>query len=667
MEKKAKSHIGRWLLFGMYALGLSAFLGQNFPASASPSAPTPSQAQVVVNQIDASEFPHIKLFVSVQDPSGKMLRNLQSQDFAVSEDEVPQSPIGVETQLPAIATVLVLDVSGSMKEAIEDTKKAASSFVELSRKEDELQLITFSDRVTTAQVFTTDKVALKKAIDGIKARGNTALYDAAYQAVRSFGEKTGRKVVILLTDGKDDDGTNKPLSKKTADDVIAAAKETNIPLFTIGLGKEIDEAVLKKMASESGGRYFTSPTSSDLAALYEEISAQLTGQYLLSYTTDLTERDGSWHRVVVKVAGAFGDKQYMAPFDKAAAPPVPSPEPQPKPDAQPQTPTPKPALNVLGASQGTQILMATSQYNDSTWSAHNLIDEAIGKERGYSSKGGKDPQEILFELPKTALLSSMIIDPYTTEDESRWVKDVELWVSTTGPYEGFTKAAAVTVDNKRMESQDPSISLTEQVFPLPETKARWVKVVLKNNHGGPYIQAGEIKLMGYFTEEQMQDPLAGLQNVFSEEVGGKILYVSSQYDEQDWGAKNLIDGQLGSAHGYSSKSISKESPPPEILFVMPKVLTITHVAFNPFTTEDPSRWAKEVEVQVSTEGPKQGFQSIGVFTLHNRVNIDRNKPLPDQIFAVTPAQARFIKLILHKNYGGPYIQLGEFKAYTRKE
>lgn len=261
----------------------------------------------------------------------------------------------------------------------------------------------------------------------------------------------------------------------------------------------------------------------------------------------------------------------------------------------------------------------------------------------------------------------MIIDPYTTEGESRWVKDVELWVSTAGPYEGFTKAAAVTVDNKRMESQDPSVSLTEQTFPITETKARWVKLVLKNNYGGSYIQAGEIKLMGYFTDESTQDPLAGLINVFSEEIGGKILYVSNQYNDQDWGAKNLIDGQLGNARGYSSKSISKECPPPEILFVLPKVLTITHVAFNPFTTEDPDRWAKDVEVQVSTEGPKQGFQAIGVFMLHNQRHIDRNKPLPDQIFAVTPAQARFIKLILHKNHGGSYIQLGEFKAYTSKE
>lgn len=436
-----------------------------------------------------------------------------------------------------------------------------------------------------------------------------------------------------------------------------------MPIFAIGLGSDIDEAVLKKIASESGGRYFASPSSADLVSLYQEISAQLMGQYLISYTTDLSERDGSWHRVVVKAAGGLGQKQYMAPLEKAAAPPpasAPTTQAAPPPASDMGK---KPAINVLAASQGTLLLSATSQYDNSDWAAANLIDEAIGDKHGYSSTSSSGPQEILFELPKTAVLSSMIIDPYTTENEDRWAKDVEIWVSTTSPYEGFTKAAAVAVDNKRMESQDPSISLTEQTFPIPETKARWVKVVLKNNYGGSYIQLGEIKLLGFFSEQQEADPLAQLQNVFSEQIGGKILYFSNQYNDSDWAAKNLIDGQVGKGHGYCSK----DNTPVEILFALPKAVTLTHVAFNPFTVEDPNRWAKEVEVQVSTEGPKQGFQTVGQFTLHNRTHIDPDKPLPDQLFAINPVQARFIKLILHKNHGGSYIQLGEFKAFTPKE
>ncbi len=620
--------------------------------------------EVVINQIDSSNFPKIVLFVSVQDAAGKMIRNLQNTDFTVTEDEVEQSPIEVETHLPSMAMVLVLDTSGSMKNAIEDTKRAASAFVDVVRTEDEMMVITFSDRVQVAENFSKNKEAVKNAVNTIKVRGNTALYDAAYQAVQSFGDKTGRKAIILLTDGKDDDGTGKPLSKKTVDDVIAAAKQINVPIFTIGLGSDLDVPILQRMAAESGGQYFASPTSADLSSMYEKISAHLTGQYLLRYTTDLTDRDGSWHRVVVKVAGGLARKQYMAPLDQeAAAAPKEVSKPQPAAAPPPTSPAKKPLRNVLGTSQGTRLLMATSQYNNSSWAARNLFDEAIGKDHEYSSESAKSPQEFLLELPKTAILSSMIIDPYTTEEENNWAKDVELWASVTGPYDGFTKVTSVTVDNKRMESQDPSISLTEQTFALPESKARWVKIILKNNYGGSYIQLGEIKLMGFFTEEQETDPFAQLQNVFSENIAAKLVYFSSQYNDNSWAAKNLIDGQLGPGHGYSSQ----DNAPVEILFALPKVLTITHVAFNPFTEESSKNWAKEVEVQVSTEGPKQGFQSVGVFTLHNFQNVGPSQPLPDQIFSITPAEARFLKLILHKNHGGSYMQLGEFKAYTPKK
>ncbi|WP_448382773.1 vWA domain-containing protein [Desulfosoma sp.] len=305
MKRLTIARYGLWLLCAACVLADASSRHFGFPLAFAQDQPT-SPTQVVINQIDASAFPNIKLFVSVQDAAGKMVRGLESKDFFVTEDEVEQSPVTVATQLPSVATALVLDTSGSMKGAIADTKQAATAYVDLARPEDEMCLMVFSDRPNIVQSFTADKNAVKRAVDGIKARGNTALYDAAYEAIKSFGEKKGRKVIILLTDGRDDDGTNKPLSKKTLDDVIKAAKETNIPIFAIGLGKDLDEGVLKKLASESGGRYFASPSSADLAALYQEISPQITGQYLVSYATDLSKRDGSRHRVVVKVQGSAG-------------------------------------------------------------------------------------------------------------------------------------------------------------------------------------------------------------------------------------------------------------------------------------------------------------------------------------------------------------------------
>ncbi|MGV8073185.1 MAG: VWA domain-containing protein [Syntrophobacteraceae bacterium] len=632
------------------------------PVFAQSDKPAAENAHLVINQIDLSHFPDIKLFVSVLNSSGKMIRGLGDKDFTVKEDEVEQSSVKVETQLPSIATALVLDTSGSMKKAIADVQQAAVTYVDNVRTEDEVLLIDFSDKVKVVQNFTTDKAPIKTAIGGIKARGNTALYDAVFEAVKSFGDKKGRKVAIVLTDGKDDDGTNKALSVKTVDQVVAAAKEINVPIFTIGLGSDVDSTVLKRIASESGGQYFPSPSSADLENLYKEIGAQLTGQYLLSYATDLSETDGSWHRVVVTAGGGLGQKQYMAPLDKSAAkaqvqPALPPAKEETKPTESVKE-ADKPKINVLAASRGTQILTATSQYDNTGWAARNLIDEAIGKDRGYAA-GGAQPQEIVFELPKTAVASKVIVDPYTVEGESNWAKDVELSVSTTDAHSGFTKVLAVTLENKRMESQDPAYSLTEQTFPLTSpARARWVKLLLKNNYGGSYTELGEIKVLGHFVEEEGK--AENLKNVLSEENGGKLLYFTGQYDNTSWAARNLVDGQLGRDHGYASK----DNATAEVVFVLPEVTTVTQVAFNPFTIESPDNWVKDVEVQVSTEGPKSEYKSAGKFTLLNSQNVDPGKPLPDQVFKIEPVQAKFVKLLMLKNYGGTYMELGEFKLFA---
>jgi hypothetical protein len=149
-------------------------------------------------------------------------------------------------------------------------------------------------------------------------------------------------------------------------------------------------------------------------------------------------------------------------------------------------------------------------------------------------------------------------------------------------------------------------------------------------------------------------------NVLCAENGGQVIFCSSQYNQTSWGAKNLIDSKLGHGHGYASKNRNAA----EIIFAMPKTETIRELCFNPYTVESPNTWAKRVRVEVSTQSPEKGFVNVGGFTLHNRRDQEKKAPLADQCFDITPIQARYIKLQLLSNYGGSYIEMGEFKAYS---
>ncbi len=616
-------------------------------------------ARVVINQIDVSRFPDVLMYVSVFDDSGKLVTDLDETAFVVTEDEVEQHPVTVNMELPPVSNVLVVDRSGSMRRAMSAAVRAAAAYVDELGETDEVAVIQFSDKVEVIQEFTTDKRAVRNTLRTIKARGNTALYDAIYEAVLLLEKKKeGRKVIVVLTDGKDDDGTNHPLSFKNASDVISKAAELNIPIFTIGLGQKVDEGVLKKMADETGGVYYSSPDPGVLKSLYRNIGMQLKGQYVLRYTTNLKENDGSWHRVVVAVGDAYGRKRYRAPA-KPLAEGTRKGEGGQEAGGSVEASQELPETNVLAASQGTRILHVTCQYDENQWAAKNLIDESIGKGRGFASCAftKETPVEVLFRLPKPALVSSLIIDPFTTESETNWVKKGSLWVTETGVYGEYKRVVDFQVDNTRLVSEDPSNSLTEQRFSFQPVKARWVKLVLTENYGGNYMELGEVKLMGRFIDEGSET--SEMKNILAAANGGKVIHFTSQYDDTSWAAKNLIDGKVGENHGYASES----NAPAEILFQLPQRKKISRIAFDPYTTEDPSNWAKEVEVLVSTESALKGYKSVGKFTLKNLKSADPEMTFPPQAFDIDPVEARFIKLRLLSNHGGNYIELGEFMVF----
>ncbi|MGB5615338.1 MAG: discoidin domain-containing protein [Desulfobacterales bacterium] len=149
-------------------------------------------------------------------------------------------------------------------------------------------------------------------------------------------------------------------------------------------------------------------------------------------------------------------------------------------------------------------------------------------------------------------------------------------------------------------------------------------------------------------------------NLLFAENGGQVVFCSSQYNQTSWGADNLIDGELGTNHGYASRN----TEPAEIVFSLPKIETIAQFCFNPYTTESSTTWAKLVRVDVSTQSPEKGFEPVGEFTLHNRRSEQNQSLLAEQCFDISPVQARYIRLHLLSNHGGGYIEMGEFKAYA---
>jgi VWFA-related protein len=270
------------------------------------------------NQIDASSLPTIKSYVTVTDNNGNPIGGLTSSNFTVTENSTTRTPITVTTAGgtgSAISVALVIDKSGSMSGTpLSDAQTAATTFVNNMQTNDQGAVISFDDIVTVVKGYTTDKTALKTAISGIVSGNYTAIYDAVYQAVDLTRLQSGRKAIILMTDGDDNSSTH------TITATVNYAVQYSIPVYTIGLGitsGSSGETTLQQIATQTGGKYYLAPTSSQLTSIYQSISQQLNNQYMITYTSPI--QCGTTSAVTVGITATYNGasdtktKQYTPP------------------------------------------------------------------------------------------------------------------------------------------------------------------------------------------------------------------------------------------------------------------------------------------------------------------------------------------------------------------
>ena len=233
----------------------------------------------------------VNVYLSVLDGSGIPIRDLSPETFTLLEDSQKVEIQEVRTTAESLTNVvLVMDTSGSMFGTnITDAKAAAINFVSgLMNSNAQAAILTFDNNIKTQISFTSDQKTITDGIDRITATrdAGSCLYDAAYTAIQMISMlPTGNRVVIVLTDGKDETPSHAICSAHTANQVIelASAETTHTPIYTVGLGTGSDTAILQDIAAQTGGLYLYSAGSSKLANVFQALSNSLRSQYLLTY------------------------------------------------------------------------------------------------------------------------------------------------------------------------------------------------------------------------------------------------------------------------------------------------------------------------------------------------------------------------------------------------
>lgn len=268
----------RLLLLALVLFGGLTLIGQ--PQAAGGQQPLPS---ATITATDASTAGLIRVVLEVVDAAGRPVPGMVAEQFRArlqgADAPIKQVTPVTDAGLP-IDVVLALDTSGSMAGApLDQARAAARAFVAGLAPADRVAVLSFGDAVLLVQDFTADRAAVNRALDSLTAEGNTALYQATAESVARAGTGVStRRAVILLSDGVDYGGR----SRVTREEALDQAARQGIPVFTIGLGSEIDADYLSILASRTSGQYLAAPSADALARLYEGIGARLRGQYVLT-------------------------------------------------------------------------------------------------------------------------------------------------------------------------------------------------------------------------------------------------------------------------------------------------------------------------------------------------------------------------------------------------
>lgn len=230
---------------------------------------------------------------------GQFVRGLKQQDFEILEDGVPQPIASLVSEDAPLELVLAIDISGSMETALVEVKPAVRQLLSKLRPGDAATLLGFNDTTFIVAEREKDPRAREAAVDLLSSWGGTALYDATVKTLELVTRETGRKGIVLFSDGDD---RNSLTRRETA---MARVQASDAMLYTVGFGGGATvphlRSSLESYARSTGGRPFFPRHLGELDVIFSDIVNELANQYVLSYSSTNRRQDGKWREIQVRV------------------------------------------------------------------------------------------------------------------------------------------------------------------------------------------------------------------------------------------------------------------------------------------------------------------------------------------------------------------------------
>lgn len=223
------------------------------------------------------------IYVSVVDKDGSPVLDLTAKDFIVREDGQAREVLRIARDTDPLQIALLVDNSTSMRNGLSLLRKSVAAFVDATREDAHVALITLAERPTIAVGYTTDRAVLRKAIDNLFAyEAGNYLLDGISETAQGLAKRTmWRSTLAVLT------GLGPEMSYRQYTEVLRFFRESGASLHVLqvgmGIGEQGREIVLNRGTSETGGRYEQVLSITGLEMKARQLATEMSNQYRVTY------------------------------------------------------------------------------------------------------------------------------------------------------------------------------------------------------------------------------------------------------------------------------------------------------------------------------------------------------------------------------------------------
>lgn len=303
-------------------------------------------------------------------PDGKPLKGLRSENFRIAEDGVTQRIAHFDAATEPASIALLIDASPSVYRELDEMRDAARSLAASLTPQDEVAVVAFARQTHVLLPLTRDRALLERALASpelarVANESTSNIYEAIYLTTRDiFSGRTGRKAILLLTDGQDsglglgwDPATATPRPGATAgrltfEDIVRALSTAGVEVFVIStephpkaltthlaaqwfaahpgesivspatqkLAVPLYTAYLAELVRRAGGQIYFLREIGTLGRVYQKIAETLREQYVLGYYPSAGLAKLGWRSLQVDLAGRVAQVTHRPAYYVGAEP-----------------------------------------------------------------------------------------------------------------------------------------------------------------------------------------------------------------------------------------------------------------------------------------------------------------------------------------------------------